>query len=98
MRRPLEFSEPLDEFIRHLAPEMKKKIRASLDEISLNPARGKQLMEELKGFRSYKVGLLRVIYREREKAVEIVTIGPRRTIYQKAALEIQKKLHPHTRK
>lgn len=92
MKHPLEIPDALAETLRHLAPELKKKVKVALEEISSNPSGGKPLAEELRGFRSYKVGQFRIIYREKTKIIEIVTLGPRRTIYQKTALEIKKRL------
>ena len=44
---------------------------------------GKQLRDELAGLRSFRVGRFRVIYRVASKRlIELVTIGPRRTIYE----------------
>lgn len=89
MRRPLDLAEPLPELISHAAPELKRKIRAGLDEIAKDPKLGKSLGEELHGYRSYKIGQWRIIYREQAQVIEVVAIGPRKTIYKKVALEIK---------
>jgi mRNA interferase RelE/StbE len=53
-----------------------------LDDIVHDPAIGKPLRDELEGLRSCRTGRFRVVYRAIGTAVEIVAIGPRRTIYQ----------------
>ncbi len=90
-RRPLDLADHLLELIAHLAPELKKKVRFALDEIENDPGSGKPLSDELQGYRSYKLGQWRIIYQEKTSAIEIVSLGPRRTIYQKVVLEIRKR-------
>ena len=69
--------------IRGMHPQLKRKIRAALDEIIHNPVCGKQLKLELAGLRSYRVGRFRIIYRiTPDKTIELVAAGPRKTIYE----------------
>lgn len=69
--------------IRTMHPQLKRKIRASLDEIIHNPLSGKQLKLELAGLRSYRVGRFRIIYRiTPDKTIDLVAAGPRKTIYE----------------
>lgn len=91
MKRSLIIPESLQELIRHLPPQLKRKLRSAFEEILENPRLGKELTQELQGFRSLKLGRLRLIYREHTSAVELVAFAPRKTIYQKAALEIKRK-------
>ena len=89
MRHSLRIPESVQNLIRHLSPEVKKRIRSALDEIRLDPEAGKPLSEELEGFRSYKAGQLRIVYRRSSGLVEITNVGPRRTIYRMITLEIK---------
>jgi len=73
------------DLIRHLHPELKRKLRAALADILDDPACGKALKDQLEGYWSLRVGRSRIIYRLLEDFVEIVAIGPRQTIYQEAA-------------
>jgi len=66
-------------------PELKRKVRAVLETILLDPDHGKALRGELLGLRSVRVGRLRVIYRVRRAVIDLVAIGPRRTIYEETA-------------
>lgn len=62
-----------------------------MHEIRKEPASGKQLQDELEGYRSFRVGKLKIIYRRTvRKEIEIIAVGPRRTIYEEAALLIIK--------
>lgn len=83
MRYRLSVPDEIVDFLRSLHPEIKRKIKASLDLIASDPAAGKSLRDELRGLKSFKIGRFRIIYRVRPKRIiEIVTIGPRRTIYE----------------
>jgi len=64
-------------------PQLKRKIRAGLDDIIANPECGKALQLELSGLRSYRVNRFRIIYRPvADKVVELVAVGPRKSIYE----------------
>lgn len=72
-------------------PELKRKIRASLEILLSEPSSGKALMEELSGLRSLRVSSFRIIYRIKEsEQIELVTIGPRERIYEETFRLIQK--------
>jgi len=68
--------------VRSLHPELKRKIKAALQAILIEPQAGKALKNELAGLRSFRVGNLRVVYRIKERVIEIVAIGPRKRIYE----------------
>jgi mRNA-degrading endonuclease RelE of RelBE toxin-antitoxin system len=59
-----------------------------LTDILEDPACGKPLEKNLRGYWSLQVGRNRIIYRPDEEGVEIVAIGPRRTIYEETAYQI----------
>jgi mRNA-degrading endonuclease RelE of RelBE toxin-antitoxin system len=62
---------------------MKRKVRAGLDVIRDDPAAGKELRDDLLGLRSLRIGRFRVVYRVApERIIELVALGPRRTIYE----------------
>jgi mRNA-degrading endonuclease RelE of RelBE toxin-antitoxin system len=56
------------------------------------PYRAKELSDELAGLRSYRVARSRVIYRIVGSIVQIVALGPRGDIYERAAAELSKTL------
>ncbi|MDL1974712.1 MAG: type II toxin-antitoxin system RelE/ParE family toxin [Deltaproteobacteria bacterium] len=71
------------DFIRHTHPEIRKKIKSSLEIILSDPHAGKSLKEELTGLKSFRVGRFRIIYRISSKQIiDIVAVGPRRIIYE----------------
>lgn len=79
----LRISDETVSLIRGLHPDLKKKIRAALQKIIDNPCTGKALKEELQGLWSYRIKRIRIIYRfSGKKHIDIVAIGPRRSIYQ----------------
>ncbi len=47
-------------------------------------------MGELAGWRSVRVGSLRVVYREAGRAVEVAAVGPRSTIYLELARRLRR--------
>jgi mRNA interferase RelE/StbE len=74
--------------IRGLHPTLKRKIRAALADILQDPTCGKALEHELKGYWSLRIGRHRIIYRPDRLGIELVAIGPRRTIYEDLARQV----------
>ena len=69
--------------IHGIHPDLKKKIKASLQIILSDPFSGKSLKEELEGLKSYRVSRFRIIYRiSNRKKIDVVAIGPRKSIYK----------------
>ena len=78
--------------IRGLHPQLKKKIRAALLEITDNPHIGKALRIELNGLWSYPIKKIRIIYRfTTKKYTDIIAIGPRKNIYAETYKLLKKK-------
>lgn len=77
--------------VRKMHPDLKKKIKASLQIILYNPETGKALKDELEGLRSFRVSKFRIVYRIlSEKLIEIIAIGPRERIYEETFLILKK--------
>lgn len=91
-RRRLRIPDETARLIRSLHPQLKRKIKAALQTVLNGPDAGKRLKDELDGLRSFKVGKLRIVYRmpKEGKTVEIVAIGPRKTIYNETLRILQK--------
>ena len=68
--------------LRGLHPDLKRRLRAALDRIVADPSTGKALKAELAGLRSLRVGRIRIIYRESPDAIDVVAVGPRKSIYE----------------
>jgi mRNA interferase RelE/StbE len=69
------------ELIKSLHPQIKKKVKASLQIILSDPHSGKSLKNELAGLKSFRVSKFRIIYRMgKGRIVELVAIGPRERI------------------
>ena len=68
-----------------LHPQIKRKVRAGLDLLCVDAHAGKALRAELEGLRSLRVGRFRIVYRvATRRIIDIVTIGPRETIYEQS--------------
>jgi len=80
----LRVADDIASVLAKLHPTIKSHIRSGLRAILENPSCGKALKDELRGLRSYRVKRYRIIYRLRakKKHIEIVTIGPRRIVYE----------------
>jgi mRNA interferase RelE/StbE len=88
-KRPLRVPDDILLLVRGLHPDLKRKIRAGLDALVKEPETGKALLDDLEGFRSFRVGRFRIIYRVGRDLIEIVAIGPRRTIYEETLKRLQ---------
>jgi mRNA interferase RelE/StbE len=85
----LKMPDEIRELIRHLHPVMKQKVRVALAEILANPACGKTLRGELQGIRSFRVSKFRIIYRAVAPVIEVIALGPRRSIYEETLRLLQ---------
>jgi mRNA interferase RelE/StbE len=82
----------IQELIRKMHPDLKKKVRASLRIIMSEPGSGKALMDELSGLRSFRVSSFRIIYRIADaERIELVAIGPRKRIYEETTRILRRK-------
>ena len=96
MNQPLKYrlkvTQKTAELVRSLHPEIKARIKTALKTIIDNPYSGKALKDELEGLRSYRAKRFRIIYRidPKSKQIDIVVIGPRKTIYEETFKLIQK--------
>ena len=86
MNRPrrLRIPDEISDRIRSLHPDLKRKIRTTIDGLLRDTVQGESLQGQLLGFNSVRVGRFRVVYRVVQDIVEILTIGPRRTVYDEA--------------
>ena len=91
IRRKLRVPDEVVALIRGCHPQLKRKIRAGLRHILIEPESGKSLKEDLEGFKSYRISRLRIIYRISSKqTIDLVAIGPRKTIYEETYRIIKK--------
>jgi mRNA interferase RelE/StbE len=78
-------------FIGGCHPQLKRKIRAGLRHTIAEPESGKPLKDDLEGLKSYRISRFRIVYRiSSKRIIDIVTIGPRRTIYEETYRLIKK--------
>jgi len=78
-------------FIQGLHPEIKRKIKGSLQTLLAEPHVGKPLREELEGFRSFRVSRIRIVYQiDSIGEIQVIAIGPRERIYEETYRLIRK--------
>jgi mRNA interferase RelE/StbE len=77
------------DLIRHLHPAIKQKVRVALAESLGEPSCGKALRGELQSLRSFRVSKFRIIYRVMAQVIEVVALGPRRSIYEETLRLLQ---------
>ena len=72
------------DILKKAHPFLKKALKEAIEELILEPLKGKPLQEEFEGFRSQRFKKYRVIYRyQAEKnLVEIHFAGPRAEVYR----------------
>jgi mRNA-degrading endonuclease RelE of RelBE toxin-antitoxin system len=90
----MRFTPEASRIISELPPDRKKLIKQVLVDIRRNPYKGKDLQEELFGFKSLRSKRYRIIYGldEKEKLINVYHIGPRRDVYEqfrRLLLELQ---------
>ena len=70
--------------ISKLHPEVKKQIKQALNELREKPYLGKDLQEELSGFKSLRIKQYRVVndVDDDQKSIQIYYVGRRRDIYE----------------
>ena len=93
-QKKLRVPDEIVALIRGCHPQLKRKIRAGLRQIVIEPEAGRSLKDELEGLRSYRISRFRIIYRISSKQIiDVVTIGPRKTIYEQTYRIIKKEAH-----
>ena len=95
IRRKLRVPDEVVALIRGCHPQLKRKIRAGLQHIVTEPEAGKSLKDELDGLKCYRISKFRIIYRISSKQIiDIVAVGPRKTIYEETYRVIKKESNP----
>jgi mRNA interferase RelE/StbE len=85
----------LEELIRDLHPQLKRKVRAALDVIRADAAAGKGLRGELAGLRRFRLGRFRIVYRlGSRRLIELIAIGPRRSFYEETLRLVRRERRP----
>lgn len=93
-RRRLYVPDAVAALLRHLHPELKRKVRAALETVLSEPGAGKSLKDELAGLRSFRVGKFRLIYRVRGTRIEVIAFGARERIYEETYRLVSKSNPP----
>ena len=91
MKWRLVIAPKVQETLRDLSPQIKRLIRACLEELRRDPRLGKALKDELAGFYSFRVKRFRIVYRIEHSLVTVLVIGigRREGIYEKLIGELR---------
>lgn len=87
--RSVRLPQDVQQTIRSLHPDLKRRVRAAVELLQANPEAGKALKGALEGWRSLRVGRMRIIYRASRAHVDIAAIGPRASIYLETARRLR---------
>lgn len=81
----ITYSLTARDVIKYPPPVVKPTIKSEIEGLAVNPFQGKQLIDDLAGFRSLVIGKYRVIYRldEDARGIQVYFIGHRRDVYTK---------------
>lgn len=92
---PLLIPPETEEFVRHLHPEVKRKVRSALEEIEQQPQMGKRLTDELTGLFTFRVSHYRIVYDVNliKEQIEVVDIAKRSVVYER--VQEKRKHNPH---
>ena len=80
----IRFTPESSRLLSKLQPDNKGQVKQALTELQQNPFTGKDLQEELSGFKSLRLKQYRIIYNinEEKNFIQIYHIGQRRDIYE----------------
>ena len=81
----------ISDVIRSLDPDLKRSVRAAIDEIAIRPECGEPLRGELKAYWKYRVRRFRIIYaiERRKRRIRIMAIAHRREVYEQLAIDLK---------
>jgi mRNA interferase RelE/StbE len=77
--------------IRSLHPDLKRSIRAAIDEIAANPECGERLRGELNAYWKYRVRRFRIVYAidRKKRMFRVMAISHRRNVYEEFAIQLK---------
>jgi mRNA interferase RelE/StbE len=93
MKHPkVRFTPEAARLISKLHPEIKKLMRSAVEDLRMDPYIGEDLEEELSGFRSYKPGRYRILYKidEEQNVIDVYYAGHRRDVYEQFGALLKK--------
>lgn len=82
--RGLLISDQISDRVRHLHPDLKRRVWGALDALLMGRLAGKPLHDPLAEYQSVRVGRFRVVYRLQPEVVDVLVVGHRRTVYAEA--------------
>ena len=92
----LRFTPEASRLVSSLHPEIKNQIKKALNDLRENPYAGKDLQEELSGFKTQRLKQYRIIYdvNENQKSIRVYYVGRRRDVYEQFRRLVSELLKP----
>jgi mRNA-degrading endonuclease RelE of RelBE toxin-antitoxin system len=92
----LRFTPEASRLVSSLHPEIKRQIKKTLNDLRKNPYAGKDLQEELSGFKTQRLKQYRIIYgvNENQTSIQVYYVGRRRDVYEQFRLLVAELLKP----
>lgn len=80
-----EYTASAARAIRRLDPGVRRRIRAAVETLLVEPERGKRLHFTLQGLRSWRTGDFRIVYRieQARLVILVVAVGHRSDVYDR---------------
>jgi mRNA interferase RelE/StbE len=87
----LDVPHHIADVIRSLPPDLKRSVRAAIDQILTDPSCGEPLRAELSAYWKYRVRRFRIVYAidKRRRKVRIMAVGYRRDVYEEFAKQLK---------
>ena len=84
------------EVIRHLPPEVKRRVKAAVRAVTADPTVGEPLRKDLEGLWKFRVRRYRLVYAvdRGARTVRIFAVGHRRGIYEEIAARVRRPSRP----
>ena len=79
--------------IRHLPPEIKRGVKATLRALAADPGTGEQFRGDLQGLWKFRVRRYRLVYAvaRRERVIRVFAVGHRRGIYEEVSERVRRR-------
>ena len=92
----LRFTPEASRLVSSLHPEIKNQIKKALNDLRENPYAGKDLQEELSGFKTQRLKQYRITYdvNENQKSIRVYYVGRRRDVYEQFRRLVSELLKP----
>jgi mRNA interferase RelE/StbE len=80
------------DIIRHLHPDLKRRVKAAIQTLSQDPELGEPLKKELEGLWKYRVRRFRIVYAvdRAGRVLRVLAVGARQRVYEDVVERIRR--------